>query len=63
MSVSKRKPKKKTQSVVIDVGVHSDLKSWCIKHGMKVGVAAGVFIAWGLGISSGKEHDKKDAKE
>lgn len=55
----KRKPKK--ASVVIDAGIHSDLKLWCAKRGMKVGVVAGAFIAWALGLEAEKEKETKNA--
>jgi hypothetical protein len=49
--MKKRKTKKRIKVVVIDDGVHAELKAWCAKRGMKVGVAAGAFISWAIGLA------------
>ena len=47
----KRKTKKRIKAVVIDDCVHTELKAWCAKRGMKIGVAAGAFISWAIGLA------------
>jgi|21_taG_2_1085346.scaffolds.fasta_scaffold06477_1 hypothetical protein len=57
----KKRKTKKLKAVVIDDGVHADLKAWCAKRGMKIGVVAGAFIAWAIGLEEEKEKEKKNA--
>jgi hypothetical protein len=56
----KKRKTKKLKAVVIDDGVHADLKAWCAKRGMKIGVVAGAFIAWAIGLEEAKEKEKSN---
>jgi hypothetical protein len=47
----KKRKTKKLKAVVIDDCVHTELKAWCAKRGMKIGVAAGAFISWAIGLA------------
>ena len=56
--MKKTKTKGQIKAIVIDRQIHSDLKAWCAKRGMKIGVVAGAFIAWAIGLEEEKEKEK-----